>query len=163
MASKEALLRRIHEADRWEVLEVLREAPEGLRGDREVVLAAAKQHGYALGYVVDGLTHDREFVLGSRTRRSPHGHRQRPAALRVPPALATGVPGCRAQPVRQAVHRGDVGLEARPAHRCAKRRGGHQGSNRGIGGTAYRLASRPDGTVPGRRPPYRVPGRFAGV
>ena len=65
MASKEALLRRIHEAGRFEVPDVLREAPEGLRGDREVVLAAVTRNGWALEWAADVLTQDREVVLAA--------------------------------------------------------------------------------------------------
>eukprot|EP01044_Picomonas_judraskeda_P029304 COSAG03_NODE_10091_length_673_cov_0.695122_2_plen_54_part_01 len=54
MASKGELLGRIRAAASWEVPAVLRDAPEGLKQDREVVLAAVTQSGAALYYAAEG-------------------------------------------------------------------------------------------------------------
>ena len=65
---KEELLETIRAAKWQEVPALVRDAAEGLKGDREVVLAAVKQNGYALEYAAEELKEDREVALVAVTQ-----------------------------------------------------------------------------------------------
>eukprot|EP01043_Picozoa_sp_COSAG02_P083624 COSAG02_NODE_21605_length_781_cov_3.519062_1_plen_108_part_10 len=63
----DALQRTANEGNRgevyWEVMRLMRTAPQALREDREVVMQAVGQFGGALEYAEGGLREDREVVM----------------------------------------------------------------------------------------------------
>ena len=62
MSAKAELLARIKAASGYEVVCLLRDAPEELQADRELVRVAVAQRGFALRYAAPELRADRELV-----------------------------------------------------------------------------------------------------